>query len=130
MKRAQKGFTLIEIMIVVAIIAILAAIAIPNFVSYRKTSQMNACIANLKSLDNATEAWRIKTNSPDGVPEMSALAPESGAASQADISSGKYYFKSALTCPGGGSYQKPTDATKGWTCTLGGTGQEYDHSTK
>ena len=47
-KRMNKGFTLVEIMIVVAIIAILAAVAIPNFVKYRKTAQMNACIGNDK----------------------------------------------------------------------------------
>jgi len=59
---AKKGFTLIEIMIVVAIIAILAAIAIPNFVQYRQTAQENSCVANIKMLNSATEAWRIKEN--------------------------------------------------------------------
>jgi len=56
----KKGFTLIEIMIVVAIIAILAAIAIPNFISYRQTAQLNACKSNINTLNGATEAWRIK----------------------------------------------------------------------
>jgi len=59
----KKGFTLIEIMIVVAIIAILAAIAIPNFVSYRKTSQQNACKANMKQIMSAVEAYRVKNGS-------------------------------------------------------------------
>jgi len=58
----KKGFTLIEIMIVVAIIAILAAIAIPNFISYRRTSQENACKANLKTIENACEAYLVKNS--------------------------------------------------------------------
>ena len=59
MKRMLKGFTLVEIMIVVAIIAILAAVAIPNFIRYRKTAQMNACISNLKQLQAACEQARM-----------------------------------------------------------------------
>ncbi|MEG1788973.1 MAG: prepilin-type N-terminal cleavage/methylation domain-containing protein [Kiritimatiellia bacterium] len=51
----RKGFTLVEIMIVVAIIGVLAAIAIPNFIRSRKTAQKNACIANLKSIEAAKE---------------------------------------------------------------------------
>ena len=68
MKRAQKGFTLIEIMIVVAIIAILAAVAIPNFISYRKTSQMNACIANQEQIRTACEAYYIKNSKYPSTP--------------------------------------------------------------
>ena len=55
MKRMKKGFTLVEIMIVVAIIAILAAVAIPNFLRYRKSSQATACISNLKQIQTAKE---------------------------------------------------------------------------
>ena len=50
---AYKGFTLVEIMITVAIIGILAAIAIPNFMRSRKKTHMNSCIANLKQIDSA-----------------------------------------------------------------------------
>ena len=59
MKHLLKGFTLIEIMIVVAIIAILAAVAIPNFVKYRNESQKSACISNMKNLQQAGEQWMM-----------------------------------------------------------------------
>ena len=60
MKKSQMGFTLVEIMIVVAIIAILAVIAIPNFLQNRKDSQKSACINNMKQLVGAVEQIKMK----------------------------------------------------------------------
>ena len=92
-KSNKSGFTLVEIMIVVAIIGLLAAIAIPNFVKARATAQKNTCVANLKQIDGAKQQWAIenKKNGAD-VP-----AP-------ADLYGTSLYIKAEPTCPLAGSY--------------------------
>ena len=86
------GFTLVEIMIGVAIIGLLAAIAIPNFVRARNTAQKNACINNLRQIDGAKQQWALENKKADAdTPGSTDVAP---------------YIKNNLfpTCPSSGTY--------------------------
>jgi prepilin-type N-terminal cleavage/methylation domain-containing protein len=62
MRTRRQGFTLVEIMIVVAIIALLTAIAIPAFLQYRKDAQATICTNSLRLIHHAKEALAIKHN--------------------------------------------------------------------
>jgi len=88
----KNYFTLVEIMIVVAIIGLLAAIAVPNFMKARETSRKNACIGNLKQIEAAKEQAALEKN----------LANDTAVANSTLVS----YIKGAAvpTCPAGGSY--------------------------
>ena len=63
----RGGFTLVEIMIVVAIIALLAAIAVPNFLRARKRSQATRILEDLRMLDSATDQYAIENNKTTGM---------------------------------------------------------------
>lgn len=70
---------MIEIMIVVAIIGLLAAIAIPNFLRARSTSEQNACINNLRQIDGAVQQWALESGaSPNDSVTPSDIQPYMG----------------------------------------------------
>ena len=90
--RNSKGFTLVEIMIVVAIIGLLAAIAVPNFTQARTNARTSACVNNLRLIDGAKQQWALETNADEGdTPADADILP---------------YLKNSVmpTEPAGGSY--------------------------
>ena len=74
-KKIQQGFTLVEIMIVVAIIALLAAIAIPGFLRARKRTQATIVLDNLRLIDGAKDQYAVENSKTTGTPDPVSLAP-------------------------------------------------------
>ena len=112
-RKARRAFTLVEIMIVVLIIGILLAIAIPNFIRARESSRAKSCQANLKQIDSSTEQY-LMDNKTTTYPALSALSPT--------------YLKSAPSCPSGGTYTIGS-ASASPSCSIGGTAGAYNAHT-
>ena len=115
-KRSQKGFTLVEIMIVVLIIGILLAIAVPNFIRARETSRAKSCVANLKQIESAKEQWAMDTKAgPAATPTA------------ADLYGATKYVKTTPGCPSTGVYTSVDMATRP-VCSVGNNATAADPS--
>jgi prepilin-type N-terminal cleavage/methylation domain-containing protein len=103
----RRGFTLVEIMIVVLIIGILLAIAVPNFIRARESSRAKSCQTNLKSINGAKEQWAMDNK------KTSADTPTA-----ADLYGDTRYVKSTPACPASGTYTLAAIGTVP-TCSVG-----------
>ena len=100
-----RAFTLVEIMIVVLIIAILLAIAIPSFIQTREISRATSCVANLKQIESAKAQWAMDTKAAAAAtPTAAALTPA--------------YIKSYPSCPYTGTYTINNISTNP-SCSIG-----------
>lgn len=104
----QRGFTLVEIMIVILIIGMLLSIALPNFVRAREGAHAKACQKNLEAIFSAKERWAMDNSKGNAdTPVVSDL-----------VGTGKY-IRTQPVCPGGGSYTINNVGTQP-TCSVGG----------
>lgn len=107
-RKSREGFTLIEIMIVVLIIGILLAIAVPNFIQARDSSRTRSCISNLKQIDAAKQQWAMDNR------QAGSAVPVQG-----DLL-GTYIKGSTWpACPSGGTYTISAVDTDP-TCSIAG----------
>lgn len=123
----KAGFTLVEIMIVVLIIGILLAIAIPNFVAARESSRAKACIGNLKQIDSATQQYCMDqklsgattgaTSYISNLPTLNTVAL-TGLVSAGGSTSG--YLRTTPVCPASGAYSVAPTISDSPYCAISG----------
>ncbi len=104
----QKGFTLVEIMIVVLIIGILMSIAVPSFFQSRQSARKSSCIGSLKQIENAKEQWAMDNKKNNG-----------DAVAFTDLVGATLYLKGTPACPASGTYAVNVIGTKP-TCDIAG----------
>ena len=86
-KRKEQGFSLVEVMVVVGILGLLMAVAMPNFLRSRREARARACVANLKQIESAKERWCISSQAgmdtdvfmTDIVPDFLRMTPSCSA---------------------------------------------------
>ncbi len=102
----KKGFTLVELMMVVTLLGLLALIALPSFTNARMTSRRNTCINNLRLLTGAKDQWAMENAKRESDPVI-----------QNEVA---IYMKGGIpVCPSSGTYQF-TIVQRTATCTIGG----------
>ena len=107
MKQMKKGFTLVEIMIVVAIIALLAAIAVPSFMNARTKSMQSSCQNNLRLIDGAVQQYALDNSN--------ALA-----SAMTQLVGTNAYIKDTPACKAGGVYTLPRTLGGKSSCSVHG----------
>ena len=127
----NTGFTLVEIMIVVLIIGILLAIAIPNFVAARESSRAKACVGNLKQIDSAKQQSAMDNKlAGTSTATFSIDGTTTSSTTQFQLVGTTGYIRAIPVCPSAGTYTPGTVAVTPTCSITGTTGSGYEAGAK